>query len=179
MKQTYNGLTNTKAGRKIYLAWTDIKRRCHDSKNKWYKDYGGRGIALDSQWLNDFPAFYKAVSELPGFSLESSIDRAENSKGYSPGNIRWATAGQQVRNRRKNTNNTSGSCGVTWYYNATGGTRAIAWWNPLDGGNAKSKSFPVKNFGLLPAFTRAVLYRRHMIQQLNKAGADYTSEHGL
>ena len=30
-----------------------------------------------------------------------SIDRKDNSKGYEPGNCRWATASDQTRNSRK------------------------------------------------------------------------------
>lgn len=179
MRQKYNGLTSTRLGRKVYTAWIDIRRRCHDPKNKWYKDYGGRGIELAPIWLEDFTAFHSFVTALPNFSSTASIDRVENDKGYSPGNVRWASPSEQVRNRRKNSNNTSGTCGVTWYYNETGGTRAVAWWNPLDGGNAKSKSFPVKKFGLLPAFAKAATYRQKMIQQLNNDGAGYTPTHGL
>ena len=67
-------------------------------------------------------------------------------------------------------------CGVTWYYNDTGGTRSIAWWN--DGERVCSKSFPVKKYGVLPAFKLAVDYREKMIAELNAQGAGYTENHG-
>jgi hypothetical protein len=116
------------------------------------------------------------VSALPNFSLEYSIDRVDNSRGYVEGNLRWATNAAQCRNQGKSSNNTSGKNGVTWYYNETGGTRAVAWWN-VDG-KSKSKSYPVKKFGLIPAFALACRLRDTKIAQLNSAGAGYSDKHG-
>ncbi len=156
--------------------WRDIKRRCHDPSYKWFSSYGARGIFIQNSWLYNVEDFYKYVSNLPNFTKENSIDRIHNDRGYIEGNLRWATSGEQVRNRSKNKNNTSGICGVTWYYNETGGTRAVAWWNVAD--KVKSKSFPEKKFGLLPAFKLAVDYRNKMIAELNSQGAGYTELHG-
>lgn len=161
---------------KVWRAWHDIKRRCYDMNYKWYDSYGKRGIKLQDSWLNDTESFYKYVSNLPNFEKQFSIDRIDNNLGYIEGNIRWATPAEQVRNRSKPKSNTSGQCGVTWYYNKTGGTRAIAWW--FEGDKTKSKSFPVKRFGLLPAYQMAVKHRAKMIEHLNSLGAGYTKDHG-
>lgn len=176
---TTRDLSSNESHLKIRRTWYDIKSRCYNPKNKFYIDYGSRGIILADEWLENVVAFSNYVISLPNFSKASSIDRIDNNSGYLPGNIRWASSAEQVRNRRRNKNNTSGCCGVTWYYNVTGGTRSVAWWQPLGAKNAKSKSFSVKTFGLLPAFALAVEYRRKMIQQLNFAGAGYSSQHGL
>jgi len=45
-----------------------------------------------------------------GFTLE----RIDNSKGYSKENCKWATPSEQQRNRRQLKNNTSGVTGVSW-----------------------------------------------------------------
>lgn len=49
------------------------------------------------EWRNDFMAFYLHIGAKPeGFEL----DRIDNSKGYEPQNVRWATRKQNVMNRR-------------------------------------------------------------------------------
>lgn len=86
----------------IYWVWTKIKQRCFNPNDKGYKNYGGRGITICSEWKNDFKSFYDYVSALPHFKEKGySIDRINNDGNYEPNNIRWATAYQQVHNRRK------------------------------------------------------------------------------
>lgn len=78
--------------------WFDIKKRCLDSEHACYKSYGGRGITLHSEWVNDFAAFYAHIGPAP--SKVHSVDRIDNNKGYEPGNVRWATFVEQQNNRR-------------------------------------------------------------------------------
>lgn len=61
-------------------------------------DYGGRGISICKRWVDSFEAFLADVGRRPGPGY--SIDRKNNDRGYEPGNVRWATATQQMRNRR-------------------------------------------------------------------------------
>jgi len=175
-RMTTHGLTKDKLSKKVYIAWNDIKRRCYDENHNEYKRYGALGITLQDSWLDDPVAFRDYVSALPNFSSKMSIDRVDNDLGYKEGNLRWATDAQQTRNQGKQENNTSGFSGVTWYENATGGTRAIAWW--YVGEKAKSKSFSEKKHGLLPAFAKACEYRTKMIAELNASGYDYSDKHG-
>lgn len=44
--------------------------------------------------------FVRYLVALPGFSLSKTIDRIDNTKGYEPGNLRWATLREQSFNRR-------------------------------------------------------------------------------
>lgn len=80
-----------------YRAWMGMKARC---KNKNLKDYGGRGITVYGPWQRSFEMFLKHVGLKP--TPDHSLDRINNSKGYFPGNVRWATIGEQQRNRRGN-----------------------------------------------------------------------------
>ena len=43
---------------KLYSVWLNMRSRCYNPKNKKYKDYGGRGISICSDW-DDFLQFKK------------------------------------------------------------------------------------------------------------------------
>lgn len=85
-----------------YHAWKNAVHRCHNSKNKSYPDYGGRGIQVCDQWRNDYQQFYKDVGPKP--SPELTLDRIDNNKGYEPGNVEWRSRKVQQNNRRPHTN---------------------------------------------------------------------------
>lgn len=84
-----------------YKAWQAIKDRCYRAKNKAFKNYGGRGIQMCERWFKSFQAFYEDVGPRP--SPQHSIERIQNEHHYEPGNVKWATRAEQMRNRRANT----------------------------------------------------------------------------
>ena len=83
-----------------YRIWGNIKTRCYNKNDVGYSEYGGRGIDMCDEWRDDFAAFYRDMGPRP--SLEHSIDRKDNEKGYSKDNCRWATKIEQQNNRRNN-----------------------------------------------------------------------------
>lgn len=81
-----------------YSSWVSMKRRTTKPNHKDWPRYGAVGIKLCKRW-HDFVNFLNDVGLRP--DLEHSIDRIDNSKGYEPGNCRWATRSQQQCNKNK------------------------------------------------------------------------------
>ena len=81
-----------------YWVWCSIRRRCYDKKQSNYKWYGGSGISVSAEWRNSFEAFFADMGFAP--TPKHEIDRINNNKGYSKENCRWATKGQNLRNKR-------------------------------------------------------------------------------
>ncbi len=85
-----------------YAAWRGMYNRCYNKNLPLYNRYGGRGITVCSDWLGDggyqrFLAYLlQSIGRRPHASL--SLDRIDNNKGYEPGNIRWASKEEQMRN---------------------------------------------------------------------------------
>lgn len=76
-----------------------MKQRCFNPNNKDYRLYGARGISVCDKWRKSFELFLEDVGRRP--SPSHSLDRRENNGNYEPGNVRWATPTEQVRNSRR------------------------------------------------------------------------------
>jgi len=88
----------------LYRTWVMMVKRCHDSTWKDYKHYGLRGIEVQCSWRDEPNNFIKWVDVNLGIRPNgSTLDRIDNNKGYSEGNLRWATHKQQRSNRRDST----------------------------------------------------------------------------
>lgn len=81
-----------------YKTWVSIKYRCNNKKSINYKTYGGRGIKVCDEWLNNPKSFIKYIGPKP--STKHSIDRIDNDGNYEPGNVRWVTQHEQAMNKR-------------------------------------------------------------------------------
>ncbi len=81
----------------LYLAWSNMRRRCNCKTSTFYKDYGGRGIKVCEEW-DDFATFKRDMGDRPS---GMTIDRIDNDKGYSKDNCKWSTPKEQNRNRRR------------------------------------------------------------------------------
>ena len=150
-KQKVHGMSQSR----LYGIYTGIKTRCLNANEPAYKDYGGRGIKMCDEWLNDFMAFYDwAMAN--GYNDNLSIDRIDVNGNYEPSNCQWATRKEQNNNKRNNHL-------ITY----KGKTQTIAQW-----ANEKGLSYKVLYTRLIDykwaidkALTTPVQNRNHKMQE--------------
>lgn len=99
-KQNKNNYKHGETKSKLYKVWSMIKQRCLNKNNKFWKDYGGRGITICDEWKNSFESF-RDWSMNHGYKKGLEIDRIENNKGYYPDNCRWTTHKENCNNRKR------------------------------------------------------------------------------
>lgn len=112
-----HGMTNTR----LYSIWRCMKTRTTYKSNGVSECYRSRDIKTCEEWKNSFQKFYE-WSIANGYADNLTIDRIDNSKGYSPENCRWITNKEQQNNRRNN---------VRITYN--GETKTLVEWSELYG----------------------------------------------
>jgi hypothetical protein len=115
------------AGHPIHAAWHGMKRRCYLPTYKEYNNYGGRGIIICDEWLNDVVAFYN-WSIQNGWKEGLQIDREDVNGSYSPSNCRWVTPKVNSNNKRHH-----------FFVTHNGITKTAAEW--VDGLTIKSDTF--------------------------------------
>lgn len=89
-----HGMYNTRA----YQCWVDMKTRCDNPENKYYKDYGGRGITYCEKWKT-FQGFWEDMQET--YSEDLTLNRRDNDGNYCKENCEWDNKNFQNHMKRK------------------------------------------------------------------------------
>jgi hypothetical protein len=85
---------------RIYGIWEHIIQRCENPNDRNYKNYGGRGVRVCSEWHDSKAFICWALSN--GYDDSLSIDRINVDGDYEPGNCRWADLYTQRNNTKRN-----------------------------------------------------------------------------
>ncbi len=102
-----NHITHHMSNTKIYMVWKGIKARCLNPDNERYKYYGGRGITVCKEWLEDFMNFYNwAMAN--GYSENLTIERKDVNGNYCPENCYWISFERQAFNKTNTVKNEKG-----------------------------------------------------------------------
>lgn len=82
----------------LYSVWVGMKGRCLYPSQPSYKNYGGRGITICDEWLNDFKSFYDWATS-NGWKQGLVLDRIDFNGNYEPSNCRWVSNKENNDNR--------------------------------------------------------------------------------
>lgn len=118
-----HGMTGTPE----YASWTNMVARTN-GRHPMYSHY--KDVTIHKPWAVSFLEFLEHIGPAPGKGY--TVDRIDNSKGYEPGNVRWANKSEQAKNRT-----------IAILLSHEGKTQTIAEW-------AREKNIPASR-----------LYRRH------------------
>lgn len=92
-----------------YQSWQHMIQRCTNPNDDNYHNYGGRGITVCNEWLNDFDRFITDLGERPA---NTTLERIDVNGVYEKSNCRWASSSMQCYNKRKSLKNKSNKEGV-------------------------------------------------------------------
>ena len=87
--------------KKELRTYNSMKQRCFNPKNARYGSYGAKGITVCDRWMDKENGFINFISDMGLIPSERhSIDRINNSFGYSKENCRWILLSEQSKNKK-------------------------------------------------------------------------------
>ena len=89
----------------LHHVWNDMLDRCYNKNCKQYKNYGGRGVLVCSQWRYDFKSFYDwAIDKwIKGLQLDKDkLAPGRVGELYCPEYCSFVTNKINMRNKRDN-----------------------------------------------------------------------------
>ena len=81
---------------RIARIFRGMKNRCYNKSEECYMWYGGKGICICDEWLNN-PKSFEEWALKNGYNDNLIIDRIEEEKDYCPENCQWVDLGNNAR----------------------------------------------------------------------------------
>ena len=108
----------TKSKHPLFKMWCRLRNYYTNPNNSHYKYYGGRGLEMSSEWMNNFYQFAHDIEALGPRPPDGILDRRDNDQGHNASNCFWG-------NPHDNCNNRQTSMMVTYQ----GRTQSLADWS--------------------------------------------------
>jgi len=98
LKENPHNKTHGLTKHPLFKVFDGMKQRCYNPNTKGFQYWGGKGVIIAKEWLDDFTKFF-SWAYANGYRKGLTIDRYPNKDGnYEPSNCRWATYAAQRRN---------------------------------------------------------------------------------
>jgi len=83
-----HGMTHTR----IYYIWANLRNKCYNNKDKYYKHYGEKGIKIHDEWLDKENGFIKFYDWAMGNGYQEGlfINRIDDKGDFAPENCVWS-----------------------------------------------------------------------------------------
>lgn len=116
-----------------------MRSRCDKKTNNMYYNYGAKGVTYEWKTFKHFyddmyASYQEALDKANGQRI--TLDRIDNSKGYSTDNCRWSSYKEQGRNRTNNV-----------MFTHTGKTKCLSEWAEENGMQTSTLWARIRNYG--------------------------------
>lgn len=92
----YIALGKTWKNKRIRNIFKGVLDRCYNPNDKNFKTYGGKGIKVCQEWIEN-PKLFELWSLENGYKDNLTIDRIDSNKDYCPENCQWITLSDNAK----------------------------------------------------------------------------------
>lgn len=133
---------------RLYHVYVGMKDRCYNPNSNNYKNYGGRGIIICDEWINDFWKFHE-WAYANGYDEnaergECTIERKDVNGNYESSNCEWITIQQQQKNKRPSNEWENGGK----LYTINGETKILTAWCKQYNTSTVAVNYRMKKMGM-------------------------------
>lgn len=110
----------------LYGVWKGIKARCYNKKNKAYHNYGGRGVVMCKEWIDNPEAFINWALD-SGWEHGMEVDKDKKAIEKGVASIEYSPLYCSILTNKENMNYRSDNRRIT----AFGESKTMAQWTDL------------------------------------------------